>query len=653
MSNVPDHGAEAQVSSSPSRNKWRRWLVALLIIVLIIEAIWLVGVNFMLSRPSTQSMVSEIRPDRVQMTWEKAWSWYPGQVVVTGAKVSGQSPRFQWQADVSRVEGNVAFLPLLERRVVIRGVRIPDGEYRQRSRLKPDGSNEAVSQWFPPIRNYELTPIGERPKPKKAPWTIVFEDAELAGSYTTWIHRFHASLDLNARVNVEVRTQGGPLELHAEELNARVQRLWADNDQTIFDNGSVSGSLSLGPYRYREHRGGRALRFLSSDTHLEFNSDDLSFVELFLLNFPSLQVEGKGSAKGRLKIDSGRVVDGTSLHIDADDLNVSQPPFRVAGKGVVTIEAGGDPENPSGLSMRYEDLDLYIRDDDTPMITGDELVLHIRDNGDLVPRKLQDPPPPLDFAAKIQVSNSRISDITHLNRLLPLDSPVLFSGGQADFSADLDLSPTHIKGSYQVGGEQLMALIDQQLVGLDMKFVGVVTGSEPLKWRFGLTGSVLELTNAKVIGAESSFEEDNWSASAHVTDGTLSMLGEPDLSVSTDLQVSDSRPLSALFINNGGPKWIGRQLNVSGLKGDAQFRLANRDLYLPTARLAADDLEFAIKGVVAKPQIHGMAYFRYKRLDAGLKFENGKRDFVLIGPIKKFDEYSVTMPVPDQAENLR
>ena len=58
----------------------------------------------------------------------------------------------------------------------------------------------------------------------------------------------------------------------------------------------VEGSLSLGPYRYWDHRGGRALRFLGCDVNLEFNSEDMGFVQLFLLKYQSLIVEGKGKA---------------------------------------------------------------------------------------------------------------------------------------------------------------------------------------------------------------------------------------------------------------------------------------------------------------------------------------------------------------------
>ena len=606
------------------------------------------GVNVFLSRESTQKLLSDIRPDRVQMTWEKAWSWYPGQVSVTGAKVSGQSPRFQWQADVTEVDGRVALLPFLQRKVVIKNIRIPAGEYRQRSRLKADGSNQAVSKWFPPIRNYELTPVGERPKPKKKPWTIVFEDAELDGTYSTWIQRFQAEVDLKARVNVDTRTQGGPLELRVEQLDAELHRLWADNDETIFNGGTVSGDLSLGPYRYREHSGGRAIRFLSTDVDIDLDSHDISFIELFLLRFESLNIKGTGRVTGPLKIDGGFVADGTNLKIAADDLLVSQPPFAVKGKGVVALENSNNPEQPFQLGMRYENLDIYLWEDNAPLISGDTLLIDVMDEGDLVPRKLQESPGPLEFTANINIPNAGIDDVAKFNQMLPDDSPMLFTGGQSDFTAKLTFTPTHIDGHYSLDGKQLTALVDQQLVGLDMRFDGVVQGATPLKAIFDLKGSVLELKNAQVIGEESTFNEENWSATANFTEASLSLLEGPELSLTTDLTVSDSRPFSALFANNGGPNWIAKRLVVSDLKGDAQMTLRNRDIYVPTAHIGAEDLEFAFKGIIAKPDMHGMAYFRYKRLDAGLKLENGKRDFVLIGPIKKFDAYSIEQPPPNQ-----
>ena len=619
-------------------------MIRLLHTAVILQLLWLAGANIFLAQQTTQDWVSEIRPDRVTVSWDSAWSWYPGQVTVSGAEVSGQTPRFQFQADVQRVSGRIAFLPLLNRQVVINGVRVSNGEYRQRSRLKADGSNQEVSQWFPPIRGYELTPTGQRPKPRREPWTIIFNDAELSGSFRTWIHRFQAELDVKARVNVDTRTQGGPVHVQVNDLDAGLKRVWADEGTTLVNGGGISGDLSVGPYRYREHPGPRAFRFLDANLDLDFGSDNLSFVKLFLLRYPSMNISGTSNANGKLLVSDGRVSMGTKIDIEADNLLVSQPPYEVSGKGSISLEGTDSGPLPFLISMRIQEIDLHHTDDGALLISGNSFHVNLHDDGDLVPHHLHDPPLPHDFTANVDIPDARVEEVTAFNELLPDDAPMRFIAGQAGFTANLTFTPDTANGDVNISGDQLTAHIDGQDVGIDVRFDGVLEGGRPLEREFDVSGSVFDFSRARIVGEKSDFDDENWSASITVTEGTVNLAQEPDVEIAADLAVSDSRPISALFINNGGPKWIGRRLSADDLNGDMHLRMKDRSLYVSEAQLGAEDLEFAAKGLIANPDKSGMVYIRYKRLDALLDLTGEKRNIVLIGSLRKFDAYSVTMP---------
>lgn len=626
------------------KNRWRAWVVRLLIIASLIELLWLAGANYLLARPTTQEWLTNLRPQRVLMAWDEARSWYPGHISVTGARVSGQTAKFQWQADAKQVSGNIAFWPLLRKQVVIRNAQVTNGDYRQRQRLRPDGSNRQVSQWFPDIRGYELTEVGERRKPRKKPWTVVVKDGRVSGRYSVWIHRFQGQMAVDGRVNLEVRSQGGPLHLQVDRLKIDMKRAWADQDDTIFSDGSISGSLSLGPYRYRDNRGRFALQFLDTSLDLDLNTDSFDFVRLFLLRYPTIDIDGSGKARGKLALNDGRIATSTSIDVQANDLVIRQDPFRISGKGTVKLQGRDNAERPFLIGMLFSQLGIYHATDDTQLVSGNHLSIGLEDDGKLLPGRMLDPPQPHDFFATVYLPDARVTDARVFNRFLPEDPPLKFTGGQADLVASLEFAPDKASGHLQVTGKDLTAGIEQQSIGLDLHFDGSVEGGSPLDRKFEIAGSALELTRARVLGDEDNLDAEDWSARADIRQGTINLKGVRDMSFAADLSVSDSRPLSALFINHGGPKWIARRLNVDSLTGDVHLKLEDKDLYVPTARLGAPELEFGFKGVIAKPDREGMLYLRYKKLDALLNFEAGGRDIVVIKPLQKYQAYSVELP---------
>lgn len=630
-----------------TKPRWRRLLKILLLTSIIIELLWLVGANLFLARESTQLWLNQLRPERVQMAWSRATSWYPGHIAIRGAQVSGQTSRFQWQADADRASGNVALLPLLQKKVVLRNVQVASGEYRQRQRLRPDGSNQAVSHWFPPIRGYNLTEIGERRKHGKKPWTVVINNGRVSGDYGVWIHRFQAQLAASARVNLVVRSQGGPLDLEVDQLAVELDRAWADDDQDIFSDGQVSGSLTLGPYRYREHRGRLALRFLETDLDINLDTDSFDFVRLFLLRYPTIAIDGSGRATGRLVLSGGRVADGTSIDVSAHNLVFSQDPFRISGEGAVKLQGQADSERPFLIGMLFSQLGIYHSSDDSLMVSGNNLSIGLADEGELLPRDPLDPDEAHEFSATVYLPDARVGDARVFNRFLPDDPPLEFTKGQADLTANLLFTHRQASGQLKLEGKDLTARMDQQDIGLDLRFDATIEGGKPLDRNFDIAGSVLEFSRARVLGAEDSLDAEDWSARADIREGAIKLKETREMRLAADLTVSDSRPLSALFINHGGPRWIARRLTVESLKGDIQLQLDNKDLYVPTANLGAPELEFGFKGVIAHPDREGMLYLRYKKLDALLNFDGADRDIEVIRALKKYQDYTVSVPAAE------
>ena len=75
---------------------------------------------------------------------------------------------------------------------------------------------------------------------------------------------------------------------------------------------------------------------------------------------------------------------------------------------------------------------------------------------------------------------------------------------------------------------------------------------------------------------------------------------------------------------------------IRGLFGGTASRLV-----VPEAHAISSDNEVGMKAVLEEAGNTGMIYFRYKKLNALLKVNEGKRNLDLIGAREKYEEYTV------------
>ena len=67
-------------------------------IVVAAEFAYLIIINALLNLPITQDVVNLIRPEKFQVSWERAWSFYPLRLNAKGIAANGQARTQQWEA---------------------------------------------------------------------------------------------------------------------------------------------------------------------------------------------------------------------------------------------------------------------------------------------------------------------------------------------------------------------------------------------------------------------------------------------------------------------------------------------------------------------------------------------------------------------------
>ncbi|MFZ1575883.1 MAG: hypothetical protein WAT36_11740 [Chromatiaceae bacterium] len=146
----------------------KKGLSRLVSAILILAALYLIGVNLALNLPATQDYLNSLRPDRLAIGWERAWSWYPLRVEFRGFAADGQTPTEQWQVDAERAAASVSLRPLLKGELRVHDLDLVDIDLRPRSGPAQDAA--ALKPHFPSRLSATATPrpSWSRPQRRKA-----------------------------------------------------------------------------------------------------------------------------------------------------------------------------------------------------------------------------------------------------------------------------------------------------------------------------------------------------------------------------------------------------------------------------------------------------------------------------------------------------
>ncbi len=155
----------------------------ILTILVIAQLAYLLIINGALHLSITQDLVNKIKPEKFQVSWERAWSFYPLRVHAEGITANGQSRTQQWEVLATSGSGSIALLPLVLKDVYISDIEATDIDYRQRPRLKPERDYSKLLAHFPPITGREVVPVETQPLKSKRPWKIHLSGLQAQGNH--------------------------------------------------------------------------------------------------------------------------------------------------------------------------------------------------------------------------------------------------------------------------------------------------------------------------------------------------------------------------------------------------------------------------------------------------------------------------------------
>lgn len=501
--------------------KARIWIVKAIKLIIISELIWLIAVNSALQLSLTQSLLNQIRPEKFQLSWENAWSWYPGRVHVVGGFANGQSRSQQWQFEAAYVSGSISLLPLILKRVRINNVEATDVDYRQRPRIKPDRDYSDMMPFFPEIEGWEMTDAVTTPK-KKRSWKIAIDDIHVSGNHRYWIFNLKGGGKADIRANLSYDTRDRILSLDAFDLDLDLDTLYANGEQEVFRRGALKGSMGFVPFAPREHKDISMLGFLQTDVEVDVDVNSLAFINLFTLDFGGIRVDGKGAVDGLLRFDRGRVLEGTNILVDADDLQVRVLAHQIMGAGTVALKLGPETDGRMDLSFQYRDLKVIHDEDTMPLLMGQNLALRIGGDGELLPD-----PEQLNESRSVllEIDALSVPDLGLFQRYIPEKWPFTLYGGNGQLRGSARLTPSSLMVDWNLDSDRADMGFQQYRFETNLDAALKLNNPSIMSSGTEVGGSYIRLTEA-LLKSEDKEDRQPWRASLALESGSFSMFEE-------------------------------------------------------------------------------------------------------------------------------
>lgn len=628
----------------------RRFTVKAVSLLISIELVYLVLVNGVLRLPMTQDLVNMVRPEKFHVSWDSAWSWYPFRVTAQGISANGQSRSQQWQVEATAASGSISLLPLVLKRVNISNVSATDINYRQRPRLKADKDYSSALEFFPEIKGREVLPADTSVRKKKRPWKVSLQQTRASGRHSYWIYNLKGGGEGTLLADLSIESAGGPFSLNASEIDLHLAPAFLNDSAEVFHRGHVTGRLGFAPFVPRENKGVRMLQFLELDAQLDLDVAGLGFINLFTANLGELEIGGAGKVQGHVSYSQGFMLAGTDVSARAQELSVNIKEMTVSGEGTVRIHTPSDQDVPLGLDIDYDGLTVTRVSDTEPFLDGDGLGLLYSGSNYVLPDPDLDLQELLNDASSRQrrkratlrmlISEATLLDMSIFNDYLPPDTPLQFTGGTASLKGEVLARVDDLEGGLALASSDLEMELDGQELQGDLTADIVLAGGIPREMKLNFSGSSITLDDVRIAGERKTFDEEYWSAVFYLTSAETVLSQPVELSADARLKFSDTRPLVAMFDNQGKPpRWMSRMLTLRDIEGEAILDINGTQVSIPHAQVISDKAELAAKVVFSPAGRTGVVYARYEKLDVLLKMTGQKSNLDVINVREKYDSY--------------
>lgn len=369
---------------------------------------------------------------------------------------------------------------------------------------------------------------------------------------------------------------------------------------------------------------------LSGNVDLGWHFDSLAWLSPLMARAPWLTLEGAGEVEAALRVERGRLTEGSEIAVPAVDVTAEVLENHITGTARATTRLEAAPDGPlTQTEIVVERFRIAPGEEaDAPYAEGSDLRLDLTSSGDLT--ELRE-----TLHGAVRFADARVPDLRVYNRYLP-GRALRFTGGSGLLSGDLrlDAAGRLASGSLRIVGRDTRLTLGDLTLSGDLELDGRLDGASLAERQFELDGTTIRLSDIRATDADGVLAA-GWWARVDLTDSRV-FWGEPlRIDARADAALRNVGPLLALFSRHRDyPKWVLRTVDAGEARISTRTLLQRELLVLDRLEAANERFDLNARLRFAEGPPAGDLYVRWRRLGLGLELRDGRRDFHMIRPAR-------------------
>lgn len=535
-------------------------------------------------------------PQDLKISYDFAYSLFPGYARAHHLTIRVNDSDVQVYFHLHSVKVRVAISNLFHKEFVGSNVVVDGLDFRLRARRDKKELESPLVPFLPPIPG--LLPVktpevtAEAPNPK--PWKVRLTDVSIENLEEAWVEEYRYQGKMAVTGNLFL-SPGHNTEVHDARIDADTGKVTL-GDSEVGRDIHAHIRATLGPYEKTKFlKSNEILDHLSAAVEGAAQVSGFDFLNHYLRKVQPIHFSGGvGPLALHVVLENGRLMEGSTVKIQADDLKASLWDQRARGNAYIDwhIQPGG--KQPIGrLSVLFPRFVIQHLEETKGRIEGRDLSL-LATTPDL---QLKEPFQTLDV--EIRTPEARITDLSYFESYFPGESRVRLHGGDGTLDAAVFASsdPDHRDTGYlhlRTQGVHL-DLKGAELQG-DITVDGVLHQGNITTGHMDVSGTQVYL---RKVTAATHFEEQSknyrdWWGTIGVRKGVLQLKKHKSFQADIEMKGRDARPILGISTKGTIPGVLGGVLAFENLR--AKLSLLANDEILKVSDAEARGDGVAVKG---------------------------------------------------------
>ncbi|NBP95015.1 MAG: hypothetical protein EBU28_06455 [Gammaproteobacteria bacterium] len=579
---------------------------ALIIVLAIFLAYPVIG-NVLIFTGAAHTLAN-IKPEKLTMSWDSAWTLIPGRFSVEGLRFQSTTPRNQFALVVDSGQVVFSLTGFLSRTVDITQGR-GDGVEVDYAKVKAE-TNSAVNL------SSSTSPSTIASSSTGSAGNAQATDA--AGIKPPWTIRLDNIKATNIR-KVTIRNLSG-----VEDMEFIGKGQLDDLKMSIVTKGGLMqvdralGSMTIASQTGAENIDAPLAVKFTGQIEAKGNLASIGSAEFLPDRNLNLSVGGEGDIDALLIIDKGELKSGSRLSFDSDALQTTFLNFRSVGQGQIAASVDDQRERPVEINIEVEQFKLLKEDSDVDYLEGTDLTIHAA-----APRfKLYSQALEENSAFSFNIAEGRVSDITHYNEFIMPGANLQLIAGTATTKGGLEINNGVAKGEIEISGTDVTVSTGSREIETDLRLIAKLSEGDFETRRFRLKDSSLRFENVR-LETEARQTDENWWGELIVERGALVWKKPLEVSGKAALRMLDVEPLIAMVRDPSKKETkLDEFLNVKNVEGRLLVESHDQKLSIDPLHIDSQGLEIISRMTLSRESIDGRLYAKFKKVAANFEIVN-------------------------------